>query len=98
MQVDPTSSDAGEQTKNVLAKIDALLSQAGTSKARIVMANVWLADITSFDAMNAAWEAWVDRAAPPARATVESTLAGSQYKVEISVIAAVPPAARSSQQ
>jgi enamine deaminase RidA (YjgF/YER057c/UK114 family) len=39
--------------------------------------------------MNAAWDAWVDKANPPARATVESKLAGPDYLVEIMVEAAV---------
>jgi len=39
--------------------------------------------------MNVEWEAWIDKENPPARATVESKLAGAQYLVEIAVIAAV---------
>ena len=33
--------------------------------------------------MNVAWEAWVDKRNPPARATVEARLAAPQYLVEI---------------
>lgn len=87
--VDATSASVAEQTSNVLAKIDCLLTQAGSSKSRLISANIWLADMTSFDEMNLVWEAWIDPAAPPARATVESKLATPDYKVEISVIAAV---------
>jgi len=39
--------------------------------------------------MNAVWEAWIDPANPPTRATVQSTLANPAYKVEIAVIAAL---------
>lgn len=39
--------------------------------------------------MNTAWEAWIDRANPPARATVEAKLAAPKYLVEIAAIAAV---------
>ena len=49
-----------------------------------------VADIARFDEMNAAWEAWIDPANPPARATVEAKLASPDYLVEISVIAAKP--------
>jgi enamine deaminase RidA (YjgF/YER057c/UK114 family) len=39
--------------------------------------------------MNAVWDGWVAKASPPARATVESRLAGPDYLVEIMVEAAV---------
>lgn len=87
-QVDSSSPQAAEQTRNVLAKIDALLARAGSSRSRIVSANIWLSDIATFDEMNGVWEAWIDPAAPPARATVESKLAGPEYKVEIAIVAA----------
>jgi len=89
-QVDTEASDVTEQTRNILRKIDRVLAEAGTTRSRIISANIWLADITSFDAMNVVWEEWIDRTAPPARATVESRLASPQYKVEISIIAAMP--------
>lgn len=38
--------------------------------------------------MNAIWDAWVDRAKPPARATVEARLASPKLLVEIARIAA----------
>ena len=77
------------QTGQVLAKIDRLLTDAGSSRALILKANVWLADIGSFDEMNAVWDAWVVKGSAPARATVEARLAGPQYLVEIMVEAAV---------
>jgi enamine deaminase RidA (YjgF/YER057c/UK114 family) len=85
---DDTSANVAGQTRQVLEKIDALLQQAGTDKTRLLSANVWLADISSFAEMNSAWEAWVSPGNTPARATVQSTLAGPQYKVEIMVVAA----------
>ena len=83
-----TTADAGGQTRQILAQIDALLAQGGSDKAQILWANVWLADIADFAAMNAAWEAWIPKGQTPARATVEAKLAGPQYKVEIACIAA----------
>ena len=77
------------QTRQVLQAIDALLAQAGTDKSKILMATIWLADIADFDAMNAVWDAWVDKANPPARATSEGKLASPEYLVEIIVTAAV---------
>ena len=77
------------QTKDVLASIDALLAKAGSSKANILQAIIWLDDMANFAEMNAVWDAWVDPANPPARATGEAKLATPQYKVEIIVTAAV---------
>lgn len=82
------STDVAAQTKLVLAKIDALLAEAGTDKSKLLSANIWLADISTFDQMNAVWDAWVSPGNAPARATVESKLANPQYKVEIMVVAA----------
>ena len=84
---EPAGSVRG-QTEAILRAIDARLAEAGTDRSKLLSANVWLADIATFDEMNAAWEAWVDPKNPPARATVEARLASPDYLVEIMVIAA----------
>ncbi len=78
-----------EQTKDILAQIDAILKEAGTDKTRILKANIWLSDIATFSQMNAAWDAWVVQGQTPARATVESKLAAPDLDVEIMVEAAL---------
>lgn len=78
-----------EQTKDILGNIDALLAKAGTDKTKIISANIWLTDISTFGEMNAVWDAWVAPGCAPARATVESKLAAEAYKVEIAVIAGI---------
>jgi enamine deaminase RidA (YjgF/YER057c/UK114 family) len=83
------SLDAQGQTANVLAQVDALLARAGTDKSRILMAQIFLADVADFAAMNAAWDAWVAGGNTPPRATVEAKLAKPEWKVEIVVKAAV---------
>ncbi len=86
------NGDAGvrEQTREILESIDRTLAKAGTDKSKLLTVQVWLADITHFDEMNAAWDAWVDKGNLPARATVEAKLASPAYKVEIAGIAALP--------
>jgi len=64
------------QTEDVLAQIDTYLGLAGTARSRLVKVNIWLRDLADFDEMNAAWDAWIDPAEAPARATVQSSLAG----------------------
>lgn len=83
-----TSADVAGQTAQILARIDALLAEAGSSKAHILSAVVWLADIADYDKINPVWDAWVAPGQPPARACVEARLAGPEYRIEIGVIAA----------
>lgn len=83
---DPTADVQG-QTRQILGEIDRLLAAAGTSKERILTANVYLADIGTFAEMNKAWDAWVAKDAKPARATIEAKLAAPEYRVEIQVTA-----------
>ena len=78
-----------EQTVDILAQIDATLKQAGTDKTKILKANIWLTDIGTWAEMNQAWDAWVVAGHTPARATVESKLAGPGLDVEIMVEAAI---------
>jgi enamine deaminase RidA (YjgF/YER057c/UK114 family) len=78
-----------DQTRDILARIDALLAQAHTDKSRLLSATIWLADMAAFQQMNQIWDAWVLPGSTPARATVESPhLAAADYTVEIAVIAA----------
>jgi enamine deaminase RidA (YjgF/YER057c/UK114 family) len=82
------SQDAFGQTQQVLQSIDRLLSQAGSHKSRILMAQIFLADLSDFEAMNKAWDAWVVAGQPPSRATVQAKLAKPEWRVEIVVTAA----------
>jgi enamine deaminase RidA (YjgF/YER057c/UK114 family) len=84
---EPAGSVRG-QTQAILAAIDARLAAAGSDRSKLLSANVWLADIGTFEEMNAVWDAWIDPKNPPARATVEARLASPEYLVEIAVIAA----------
>ncbi len=84
---DPSQDTAG-QTAQILATIDALLAECGSDKTRILSAQIFLADISEFKAMNEVWDAWVPAGHTPARATVESKLATPKYRVEIKVVAA----------
>ena len=82
------AGSVGGQTEAILLAIDSTLAAAGSHKSKLLSATIWLADIGTFEEMNAAWDAWVDPANPPARATVEARLASPNYLVEIAVVAA----------
>jgi enamine deaminase RidA (YjgF/YER057c/UK114 family) len=77
-----------DQTKEILSIIDGLLAEVGTDKSKLLMVNIWLTDMATFQEMNGVWDSWVAQGNTPARATVEAKLAAPQYKVEIAVIAA----------
>ncbi|ACM28828.1 RidA family protein [Agrobacterium rhizogenes] len=82
-------ASVSEQTRDILAKADELLAEAGTDKTKLLSASIWLSDIATFGEMNEIWDAWVAPGGAPARACVESKLAAPQFTVEISVIAAI---------
>jgi enamine deaminase RidA (YjgF/YER057c/UK114 family) len=86
---DNRKTGIAEQTREVLAKIDALLAEAGTSKSKLVAVNVFLPQIGDFESMNEIYDAWIDPTSPPARACVEARLADPDLRVEITAIAAV---------
>ena len=77
------------QTAEVLASIDKLLAEAGTSKSRILMAQVFLRDMSDYAGMNAVWDSWVAKGNAPCRATVQAQLARPEWKIEIVATAAV---------
>ena len=88
-QVGNPADDITAQTKTCLAEVDRILAAAGTDKTRILSAQIWLADMADFPAMNAVWDAWVPQGHTPARATGEAKLAAPAYRVEVIVTAAL---------
>ncbi len=77
------------QTAEILKQIDALLAEAGADKSKLLTANIYLADLSTFPEMNAVWDAWVSPGNTPCRTTVGAPLATANYAVEIGVVAAV---------
>jgi enamine deaminase RidA (YjgF/YER057c/UK114 family) len=87
--LDAPGAAVADQTKNILDRIAAPLERIGSDRTKILSATIWLADMSTFQEMNAVWDAWVPTRQAPARATVEARLAEPQYAVEIGVIAPV---------
>lgn len=79
-----------QQTAEVLARIEAIITEAGGSKSDLLAVNVFLPNITDFDAMNTVYDAWIDPTKPPARACVEARLADPNLRVEMTAVCAVP--------
>ena len=77
------------QTQEVLSKIDSLLEEVGSDKAKLLAVTVFLVNIADFDAMNSVYDRWIDPANPPVRACVEARLADPDLRVEMTAIAAI---------
>lgn len=87
---DCLAPDPSVQTKSVLKKIDALLAQAGSSKAALLSATCLLTHFDEdFDAMNAVWTKWLPAGSAPTRTTIGGVaLANKSWRVEITIVAA----------
>lgn len=82
----PTPS-ATDQTRQILAEIDRLLSLAGSSKDKVLSATIWLTDMANYQAFNEIWDAWIVPPHPPARACIQAQLARKEWLVEVQVTA-----------
>jgi enamine deaminase RidA (YjgF/YER057c/UK114 family) len=79
--------DIGAQTHDVLAQIEAALTEAGSDKSLLLSAQIWLKDMADYQAMNQVWDAWLANVQAPVRACVQAPMAKPHYRVEIMVIA-----------
>lgn len=86
---DDLGADIAEQTRQVLNKLDGVVKELGVTKADIATVQVWLSDMTDFQGMNAVWDSWVDRDAPPTRATGGVALARPGMRVEMIAVVAM---------
>lgn len=83
-------ADIATQTQQALHNIETALTRAGSSKTRLLSAQIWLKDLArDFSAMNAVWEAWIPPGQAPARATCQAAMAAPQILIEIIVTAAL---------
>jgi enamine deaminase RidA (YjgF/YER057c/UK114 family) len=80
--------DIEAQTREVLDQIDRLLAQVHSDKSRILMCQIFIADLEDFAGMNRVWDSWVAPGYAPPRATVEARLANPAYRLEIVITAA----------
>jgi 2-iminobutanoate/2-iminopropanoate deaminase len=80
----------GEQTRQVLKNIQAILEAAGTSLERVVKVGVFLQDMADFQAMNAVYaEFFPPDKNPPARTTVQAAKLPLGALVEIDAVALI---------
>ena len=86
------SADAGDrpgsQTRQTIANLEAILEAGGSSLAKLVKVTVFLADLRTFDAMNAVYRELIPEPRP-GRSTIEARLARPEILVEIEGIGVV---------
>ena len=81
-----TGGDITAQTKQVMQNAGEILKAAGMSYGDAVSSRVFITDAAQFQTMNAAYRPFFPQG-PPARATVKAKLAGSQFGIEITLLA-----------
>ena len=88
-QVGEANTPIKDQAEEMLARVDKLLIEAGSSKEHMLSATVYLSDIRYFAAFNEVWDTWIVPGNPPARACVEARMASPGLFCEVSVVAAL---------
>src|SRR5205823_6419077 len=81
------STSLQEQTRQVLARLEQNLADAGSDKTLLLSATVYLTDMTRKAEMDEVWNHWIGSENWPQRACVQAGLAPGVL-VEITVIAA----------
>lgn len=84
---DDKTGDIRKQTREALAKVDALLAQCGTDKTRVTSVTIWIRDMADYDGLNEVWDAWVVKGHEPCRACARVELADPAFRVEIIAVA-----------
>jgi enamine deaminase RidA (YjgF/YER057c/UK114 family) len=82
-----SGTTVADQTRDILARIDELLAEAGSDRSRLLTTTIWLKDISTFDEMNSVWDKWVPEGQAPARACIEAKFPFERVLVEIMVSA-----------
>ncbi|QTG82062.1 RidA family protein [Arthrobacter crystallopoietes] len=83
------TGDISDQTEQVFANLEAVLSQAGSSMDRLVHLTIYLTDMADRVAFNHVYERIVPRPFPSRCAIEVSALAVEGMKVEVTAVGAV---------
>lgn len=83
-----------QQAEQLFEKLDARLLEIGSSRDRILMVAIILADMADYDGFNTAWITWLKGTPPPTRGCFGATLAKPGLRVELLVICATDGAAQ----
>lgn len=81
--------DIAAQSRDVFAKVDALLAEAGAPRENLISVQIWLREMEDYAGMNAVWDEWVSDITPPTRVCVEARMAKPHYRIEVLALAAI---------
>jgi len=79
--------DVEAETRQALANLQAVLTAAGSSPARVVRTTVYLADLADFARVNAIYAELFGQGVSPARACIQAAALPKGARVEIDCIA-----------
>ncbi len=82
-------ADITGQAQDIFAQLDKLMEVHGTTKGRILSAQVCLQDMADYGGFNQAWDEWVSDGDEPAMSLVVAGLPLPEYRVQVSLIVAV---------
>ncbi len=89
LTADDIDRDIAGQTAATLANVERALALVGSDKSKLLRAEVWIADMADFEAMNAVYQAWLDPDNIPPRVCTQARLWHERCLVEIMVTAVV---------
>lgn len=81
--------DITVQATQVFENIKAILAEAGTCLENVVKTTCFISDMNNFAAVNAVYDKYFTKGAPPARSAVEVSRLPKDAMVEIEVIATI---------
>lgn len=81
--------DIADQTRSMLARLEALLEEVGSDREHLLSATIYLKEGEDFAGMNEVWDAWVPEGHAPARTCITAPMPADELRVEITVTAAV---------
>ena len=84
---DDPNQDVRGQVAQVLAQIDATLVRICSGRSRLLMIQIYLADLADAPVLNELWDAWTPAGHAPVRACVQAGLSPG-YRVEMVITAA----------
>ncbi|CAN7268541.1 RidA family protein [Rhizobium sp. LjRoot30] len=84
---DDESLDMAGQTREILAKLDSYLAEAGSDKTKLLSATIFITDMALKPQMDVVWKEWLSPESFPTRATVGVADLGGTTLIEIVVTA-----------
>lgn len=84
---DDKSADMRGQTEQILTKLEGWLRQAGSDRASVVQATIYLVDLSLKSELNSVWTQWFGADNLPARAAIGVSELGKGTLVEMTFVA-----------